>query len=75
MSKLFALKGKIQNFAWGGTQFISNLLGLKPTEEKCAEYWLGAHANAPSVLPSSPTFVGFFAYSSKSSISTVSSGA
>ncbi|WP_194765683.1 mannose-6-phosphate isomerase, class I [Tamlana sp. I1] len=50
MTKLFSLKGKIQNYAWGGTQFISHLLGEEPTTQKCAEYWLGAHANAPSVL-------------------------
>jgi mannose-6-phosphate isomerase len=50
MTKLFALKGKIQNYAWGGKQFIPNLLGIEPTGEKCAEYWLGAHVNAPSVL-------------------------
>ena len=50
MTKLFSLKGKIQNYAWGGSEFIPNLLGATPTEYKCAEYWLGAHANAPSVL-------------------------
>ncbi|TNJ44903.1 mannose-6-phosphate isomerase, class I [Tamlana fucoidanivorans] len=50
MTKLFSLKGKIQNYAWGGSHFISNLLGEETTEAKCAEYWLGAHVNAPSVL-------------------------
>jgi mannose-6-phosphate isomerase len=50
MSKLFALKGKIQNYAWGGTQYIPGLLGVETGKEKCAEYWLGAHVNAPSVL-------------------------
>jgi len=50
MSKLFHLKGKIQNYAWGGTHFIPNLLGKEVTGEKFAEYWLGAHVNAPSVL-------------------------
>tara|TARA_R110002073_G_scaffold42688_6_gene119234 strand:- start:210 stop:623 length:414 start_codon:yes stop_codon:yes gene_type:complete len=50
MTKLFSLKGKIQNYAWGGTQFIPNLLGIEPSNEKCAEYWLGDHVNAPSVL-------------------------
>ncbi|TXD50577.1 MULTISPECIES: mannose-6-phosphate isomerase, class I [unclassified Polaribacter] len=48
MTKLYLLKGKIQNYAWGGSDFIPNLLGEKATEEKCAEYWLGAHDNAPS---------------------------
>jgi mannose-6-phosphate isomerase len=50
MTKLFSLKGKIQNYAWGGKEFIPNLLGNKTNEEKCAEYWLGAHEKAPSVL-------------------------
>ncbi|WP_445733630.1 mannose-6-phosphate isomerase, class I [Mariniflexile sp.] len=50
MTKLFSLRGKIQNYAWGGTQFIPNLLGIEPDNKKYAEYWLGAHNNAPSVL-------------------------
>lgn len=50
MNKLFALKGRIQNYAWGGKQFIPNLLGVEPSGEKCAEYWLGAHVNAPSEI-------------------------
>lgn len=50
MNNIFALKGKIQNYAWGGTQFIPNLLDTTPNQEKCAEYWLGAHVNAPGVV-------------------------
>lgn len=50
MSKIFVLKGKIQNYAWGGTKFISELLGVNMSNKKCAEYWLGAHVNAPAVL-------------------------
>lgn len=50
MTKLFNLKGKIQNYSWGGTHFIPNLLGEEITEEKCAEYWLGAHDKAPSIV-------------------------
>lgn len=50
MTKLFSLKGKIQNYAWAGTQFIPNLTGIKPNDKKYAEYWLGAHVNAPSIL-------------------------
>ncbi|ALJ03732.1 mannose-6-phosphate isomerase [Pseudalgibacter alginicilyticus] len=49
-TNLFALKGKIQNYAWGGKQFIPELLGMEANDEKCAEYWLGAHANAPSTI-------------------------
>ncbi|MFY0601969.1 MAG: mannose-6-phosphate isomerase, class I [Cyclobacteriaceae bacterium] len=50
MSKLFSLKGKIQDYAWGGFHYIPELLGVVPTDKKCAEYWLGAHVNAPSTL-------------------------
>ena len=50
---MWRLKGKIQNYAWGGTQYIPELLGLEVSENKCAEYWLGAHVNAPSTLESS----------------------
>ena len=50
MPKLFSLKGKIQNYAWGGTQYIPNLLNKQASNEKCAEYWLGAHINAPSTI-------------------------
>lgn len=48
--KIFKLKGKIQNYAWGGKDFIPQLLGMEPSENNCAEYWLGAHNNAPSVI-------------------------
>ncbi|MFY0626820.1 MAG: mannose-6-phosphate isomerase, class I [Reichenbachiella sp.] len=48
MSKLFRLKGVIQNYAWGGSQYIPDLLNIEPEEKPYAEYWLGAHVNAPS---------------------------
>lgn len=50
MTKLFLIKGAIQNYAWGGSQFIPNLLGVEPSNDKCAEYWLGAHSKSPSTL-------------------------
>jgi len=50
MPKLFALKGTIQNYAWGGAQYIPDLLGIEAEEKKYAEYWLGAYVNSPSVL-------------------------
>lgn len=50
MSKIFLLKGVIQNYAWGGTKYIPALLKKEATDEKCAEYWLGAHDKAPSQL-------------------------
>ena len=50
MSKLVVLKGQIQNYAWGGFDFISELLGVEKGEKPCAEYWLGAHVNAPATV-------------------------
>ncbi|MDT0553052.1 mannose-6-phosphate isomerase, class I [Urechidicola vernalis] len=50
MSGVYKLKGVIQNYAWGGTEFIPKLLGAKPNVIKCAEYWLGAHNNATSTV-------------------------
>ena len=47
-SKLFPLKGEIQNYAWGGESYISKLLKKEIQQVKCAEYWLGAHSSAPS---------------------------
>lgn len=49
---LFKLTGVIQNYAWGGKEYIPNLLGQASTDEKCAEYWLGAHPKAPSEMGS-----------------------
>lgn len=50
MSKLYPLKGKIQNYAWGGKNYIPDLLGIVSQDQKYAEYWLGAHVNAPAIL-------------------------
>ena len=47
--KILKLKGKIQHYAWGGKEFIPDLLGISnPNKEPFAEYWLGAHVSAPS---------------------------
>ena len=53
MGKIFKLKGNIQNYAWGGTHYIPELLDINENGKKCAEYWLGAHVNAPSILETS----------------------
>lgn len=50
MKKLFKIDGKLQNYAWGGKSFIPKLLGKQPSEEPVAEYWMGAHEKAPSVV-------------------------
>lgn len=50
MSNIYPLKGTVQHYAWGGDSFIPDLLGFESDGQPCAEYWLGAHINAPSVL-------------------------
>lgn len=49
--KIFKLKGKVQHYAWGGYDYIPAWLGISNTEHKpYAEYWMGAHPSASSVL-------------------------
>ena len=41
----------MQHYQWGGFEYIPALLGINNSEHKpCAEYWLGAHDNAPALL-------------------------
>ncbi|WP_373766808.1 mannose-6-phosphate isomerase, class I [Glaesserella sp.] len=48
---IFKLVGKHQHYDWGGSNFIPNWLKLDKTEDKpYAEYWLGAHRSAPSLI-------------------------
>ncbi|MEP2023010.1 MAG: mannose-6-phosphate isomerase, class I [Reichenbachiella sp.] len=60
MSKLHSIKGNIQNYAWGGQKYIPNLLGIPSEDKPYAEYWLGAHVNAPAVLTSTNTDLNEF---------------
>ena len=49
--KTFHLKGKVQNYAWGGFTFLPTLLDFENEGNKpCAEYWMGAHPSASSVI-------------------------
>ena len=50
MKRLYALKGSIQHYEWGGTELIPHLLGLEICDKPFAELWIGAHPNKPSVL-------------------------
>ena len=51
MKECFKIKGVVQHYAWGGYQFIPQLLGIhNPSHLPFAEYWLGAHPNHPSLL-------------------------
>jgi mannose-6-phosphate isomerase len=49
--KVFKLQGKVQHYAWGGASYIPQLLHLdNPDSKPFAEYWMGAHDNAPAQL-------------------------
>ena len=49
MMKIGLLKNTIQDYAWGSTRAIPDLLGQKNPEHKTqAELWMGAHPKAPS---------------------------
>jgi len=51
LGKTFHLKGKVQHYAWGGTEYIPQLLGFENKDNKpCAEYWMGAHPSASSIV-------------------------
>lgn len=48
-TKISKLQGKVQPYAWGGSQFIPALLQQSnPDNKPVAEYWMGAHDNAPA---------------------------
>lgn len=50
-TKINKLQGKVQPYAWGGSQFIPALLQQPNPENKpFAEYWMGGHDNAPSAV-------------------------
>lgn len=51
MQRIFKLQGKVQHYAWGGYDYLPQLLNIQNPEQKpFAEYWLGAHPNHPSVI-------------------------
>ena len=48
---IYKLNGSLQNYVWGGHQYIPQLLNI-PAEENqyYAEWWLGTHNSAPSSI-------------------------
>ncbi|HJV19784.1 MAG TPA: mannose-6-phosphate isomerase, class I [Sediminibacterium sp.] len=49
--RIFKIKGVIQHYAWGGHSYIPALIGdHNEANLPCAEYWMGAHPSAPSVI-------------------------
>jgi mannose-6-phosphate isomerase len=59
---VFKLKGVVQNYSWGGFDFIPGLLKLKGNEgQPYAEYWMGAHPNHSAVIETAvPQLLGDF---------------
>ena len=50
---MWKLTNTVRHYPWGSRTVIPDLLGLpSPAEEPCAELWLGAHPDDPSVLSS-----------------------
>lgn len=48
---MYKLKGKVQHYAWGGSEYLPQLLGVDNAENKpFAEYWMGAHTSSPSLV-------------------------
>jgi mannose-6-phosphate isomerase len=48
---MFELNGKVQHYPWGGNRFIPELLGITNDENRpFAEYWMGIHPSAPSII-------------------------
>ncbi|MBO9632494.1 MAG: mannose-6-phosphate isomerase, class I [Chitinophagaceae bacterium] len=50
-TKIFRLEGKVQHYAWGGNEYIPSVLAQNnPDKKPFAEYWMGAHVNAPALV-------------------------
>ncbi|NBI13215.1 mannose-6-phosphate isomerase, class I [[Haemophilus] felis] len=48
---IYQLTGCLQNYVWGGIDYIPQLFGLdKKQGEHYAEWWLGTHSFAPSMI-------------------------
>jgi len=59
-NNIFRLTGKVQHYQWGGFEYIPSLLGISNNgHEPYAEYWLGAHGNAPAMLADSTSLDNF----------------
>lgn len=50
MTGIYKLNGSLQHYIWGGKDYLPNFLGQPKTEAHYAEWWLGAHPSAPSMI-------------------------
>ena len=51
---LLPLHGRVQHYAWGSGEALPGFLGRPPDGRPWAEWWLGAHPQAPSTVGSVP---------------------
>ncbi len=60
-NSVFRLTGKVQHYQWGGFEYIPHLLRINNSQHQpYAEYWLGAHDNAPAQLENGEGLNAFF---------------
>ncbi len=72
VGKVFNLKGKVQNYAWGGYDYIPQLIGFDNTAHKpCAEYWMGAHPSASSIISDGENSVSLNEYITNNPTETI----
>ncbi|MDH2927400.1 mannose-6-phosphate isomerase, class I [Lonepinella koalarum] len=51
MTTLYKLTGTLQQYTWGGKDYIPNLIGFTAQKDQLyAEWWLGAHPSSPSTI-------------------------
>lgn len=51
MQNIYKLQGHTQDYAWGGKDYLPQLLAINnPANQPFAEYWLGAHNALPSEI-------------------------
>jgi len=51
MSGIYKLTGTLQNYIWGGKDYLANLIHFdKQPNTSYAEWWLGAHISSPSTI-------------------------
>jgi len=66
------LAPSIQNYAWGGTSFIPDLLEMTNLENApFAELWMGTHAKSPSYLITQKDKINLRTYIKENPISTL----
>ena len=63
LTGVFPLKGVIQDYAWGGKTFLSDLFNVENKEGKpFAEYWVGVHPRGIAQIETGGTWENLDAY-------------